>query len=110
MCDINGNLIESQDTESSKNLARSERQRQRAFLKKHTSIGIDDNKSYRKRKHRKRLLNFVNQPQTDLDFQQRIHTRSITRIKRHSKADIKHNGTIIEDELNPHKVRNNFRN
>jgi hypothetical protein len=110
MCDVNGDLIKSQDTEASLTLARSERKRQRAFLKKHISIGIDANKNYRKRKHRKRLLNYVNQPQTDLDLQQRIHSRSIKRIKRHSITDIKHNGTVIEDDSKQkhHKVRNTF--
>ena len=93
ICDINGNFIKLKSMESD----RSERQRQRAFLKKHTTIGINANTNYRKRKYRRRLLNYVNQPNKDLDVQQSIQSRSIRRNKRHSKLDTNHNDTNIDD-------------
>ena len=57
VCDENQNLLEAEDIEVELNSIRSERQRQRAFLKKHTAIGIEIKGNYRKRKHNKQLNN-----------------------------------------------------
>ena len=82
ICDTHEITIESVESPSTRSLARSERKRQRAFLKKHTTIAIDSNKKRRKRKHRKRQLNFAADSLKKLNTRLRSEISSNRRIKR----------------------------
>ena len=82
ICDTDEITIESVASPSTRSLARSERKRQRAFLKKHTTIAIDSNKKRRKRKHRKRQLNFAADSLKKLNTRLRSEISSNRRIKR----------------------------
>lgn len=82
MCGNDGNMLESVDGSSTRSLARTERKRQRDFLKKHTTIGMDSNKKRRKRKHRKRKLNYAADSLQKFNTRLRSELGSNRRIKR----------------------------
>ena len=82
ICDTHEITLELVDSPSTRSLARSERKRQRAFLKKHTTIAIDSNKKRRKRKHRKRQLNYATDSLQQLNTRLRSEISSNRRIKR----------------------------
>ena len=82
ICDTHEITIESVESPSTRSLARSERKRQRAFLKKHTTITIDSNKKRRKRKHRKRQLSYAADSLQKLNARLRTEISSNRRIKR----------------------------
>ena len=91
ICDTDENMLESTNSVSTRSLARTERKRQRAFLKRHTTLGIDSHTKRRKRKHRKRQLNFAT------DAPQKLTSRLISEIK--SNRRIKRNTPSIQSNL-----------
>ena len=91
ICDKDENMLGSANSVSTRSLARTERKRQRAFLKRHTTLGIDSNMKRRKRKHRKRQLNFAT------DEPQKLTSRLISEIN--SNRRIKRNIPSVSSNL-----------
>ena len=103
ICEISDNMLDSTDDASTRSLARSERKRQRAFLKKHTTITRDSHKKRRKRKHRKRQLNYVTDSPLELNAHLISEIISNRRLKRDTTND-RNNLTHVEGNI---KVPNN---
>ena len=91
-------MLHSSDDASTRSLARSERKRQRAFLKKHTAITRDSHKKRRKRKHRKRQLNYVTDSPLELNSHLISEIISNRRLKRDTTND-RNNLTHVEGNI-----------
>ena len=96
-CPDGHNILELEDIEYELTSARSERRRQRAFLKKHTTMGIDTFENDKTRTYHNQHVDYLNDSRSNLHGT--AHTDRVARIKRQSELSSKNVEAISGDQL-----------
>ena len=96
-CPDGHNILELEDIELELTSARSERRRQRAFLKKHTTMGIDTLENDKTRTYHNHDMDYLNNSRSN--FHSTPHTDRATRIKRQGEPSSKNVEAISDDQL-----------
>ena len=96
-CPDGHNILELEDIELELTSARSERRRQRAFLKKHTTMGIDTFENDKTRTYHDQHMDYMNDSRSN--FHGTAHTDRAARIKRQSEPSPKNVEAISGDQL-----------
>ena len=96
-CPDGHNILELEDIELELTSARSERRRQRAFLKKHTTMGIDTFENDKTRTYHNHDMDYLNNSRSN--FHSTPHTDRATRIKRQGEPSSKNVEAISDDQL-----------